>query len=422
MSQVVHNFERQLIFSNREHNINPNDNITATIAPSGDNSYFNLHDSYFQFNVKFNFKGVVDSGGSNVALIPLKKNYSGLIANSRCVYTMWNSGALETVTMTGDSENLGMHRSILKALRTSKKERYINEGFKELSFVYDQGLVDSANNAVTNFVPRRPHGNQLFYNYIHTSIPKDASNCSAVVIVPFQDVFEGCGGVSPKFPCLTQFDMELMLQDAGNWLKKKIGSSATSDDRIVAGKENSIINSAVITDASIYYHSYVTNDTEFFDPEDTKLSPDQILIKSFYISSGSTFFSERVLYNFPAKHCFIYFTDDKNDFSELEPVKFSRLSLLMSGEAKRNFLPMYNSDGVDPTFFEYMQHIINTTNEDNYETLFTYETYRDQFRMVGLPLCELFAQKATNQLNFEMEFKSATTKAMYMHMVFVRSD
>jgi len=127
---------------------------------------------------------------------------------------------------------------------------------------------------------------------------------------------------------------------------------------------------------------------------------------------------------------FIYFTEEDNDFSHLIPVQFERLSLLMSGEAKRNYLPEYNGDRVDPTFFENMQYIVNTNNESDYETLLTYKTYSLQFPIIAIPLCELFSQKLANQLSFEGAFRrdgvtissTGTHSAWYMHIVLIRSD
>ena len=52
MSELVHNFESQVVFSNRKNNISANEPITFTIAPSGDNNYFDLNASYLTLTLE----------------------------------------------------------------------------------------------------------------------------------------------------------------------------------------------------------------------------------------------------------------------------------------------------------------------------------------------------------------------------------
>jgi len=375
------------------------------------------------------------------ANIELKKNYAAIVNNSKCTYTLWNGeGSLETVAMTGDSENLGMFRSLLRALRTSKKQHIVDEGFKELSFVYEDPMTvsgtcttniaaagEAANNktgtiSATATNPRkRPSNHKLFYNYLPTlSFASGTKTASVTIYVPFCDIFEGL--TDRKFLNCVSFDAQVFLQDISNWIKPTIGSTVVTNT-------NKYISSVFITDCSVYFHSYVTSESDFFSIEDTKLSHDQIMIKSFHIPQNQMFFTERCIYNFPCKYVFIVFTPESNDFSELLPVQFSRLSFLMSGAQKRTILPMYENDGVDNTLFEYLNYIVNTNNEDDYETLLNYNTYRDQFRIVAIPCAEWWNQASANQLSFEIDFKNDGTlvatnnhNAWYMHMIFIRSD
>ena len=48
----IHNYEKQVIFSNRQHNISPNDVINWTIATSADNTFFDLYSSKMVFKIK----------------------------------------------------------------------------------------------------------------------------------------------------------------------------------------------------------------------------------------------------------------------------------------------------------------------------------------------------------------------------------
>ena len=45
----VHNYESQIVFSNQTNNIKSTDVINWTIAPSGDDVYFNLYKSRMTF-------------------------------------------------------------------------------------------------------------------------------------------------------------------------------------------------------------------------------------------------------------------------------------------------------------------------------------------------------------------------------------
>ena len=48
----VHNYENQIVFSNQSNNIKSNDIINFTIAPSGDDCYFDLYKSRITFKLK----------------------------------------------------------------------------------------------------------------------------------------------------------------------------------------------------------------------------------------------------------------------------------------------------------------------------------------------------------------------------------
>ena len=48
----VHNYESQIVFSNQQNNIKSTDVINWTIAPSGDDVYFNLYKSRMTFKLK----------------------------------------------------------------------------------------------------------------------------------------------------------------------------------------------------------------------------------------------------------------------------------------------------------------------------------------------------------------------------------
>lgn len=413
MSELVHNFESQVVFSNRKNNISANEPITFTIAPSGDNNYFDLNASYLTLTLEAVTSAPVNADTEcNVKCL---KNMSGLINNSKVTYTLWNDGNLETITLNSDNENSGMHRSILGALRDAKKEHLVAEGLKEFSFIQDTTIEEDAVGNPTNKL-QRPGKDCLFYNYLKFEFTKNTSSATKTIVIPFKDVLEGCS--TKRFLNLTQMDVEMYPQDASNFFDNYSNLKAVG-----GGNPNVQI---FMKDCKAYIHSYVCDNSDFFDKDDTKLVKDTIQVKTFLIKDGINNCDDRIIYNFPAKYVFIYFTDKSNNFSKLLDVKLNRISLLMSGEQKRTFIPDYTStpDSRDIRLWEYLEYIVNTNNESDYETLLTYRSYVNQFRIIAFPLCEFFAQKATNNLNFEVDIKKKPDGVtdMNMHVVLVRSD
>lgn len=412
MSELVHNFESQVVFSNRKNNISANEPITFTIAPSGDNNYFDLNASYLTLTLEAVTSAAVTE--KTVCNVKCLKNMSGLINNSKVTYTLWNDGNLETITLNSDNENSGMHRSILGALRDAKKEHLVAEGLKEFSFIQDTTIAEADVGKDTNKL-QRAGKDCMFYNYLKFDFLAGSSSATKTIVIPFKDVLEGCS--TKRFLNLTQMDVEMYPQDASNFFDNY------SALKTAGGKQNVQI---FMKDCKAYIHSYVCDNSDFFDKDDTKLVKDTIQVKTFLIKDGINNCDDRIIYNFPAKYVFIYFTDKSNNFSKLLDVKLNRISLLMSGEQKRTFIPDYTStpDQRDIRLWEYLEYIVNTNNESDYETLLTYRSYVNQFRIIAFPLCEFFAQKATNNLNFEVDIKNkpADVTDMNMHVVLVRSD
>ena len=104
----VHNYESQIVFSNRSNNIKSTDVINWTIAPSGDDVYFNLYKSRMTFNNA--------SSSSKDIYVPVKKNMSGIVNNTKVTYTYWNGENLASLPLSADNENIGQIRSLLNAL------------------------------------------------------------------------------------------------------------------------------------------------------------------------------------------------------------------------------------------------------------------------------------------------------------------
>ena len=69
----VHNYESQIVFSNQSNNIKSTDVINWTIAPSGDDVYFNLYKSRMTFKLKITGLANNATGSPKVLYVPIKK-------------------------------------------------------------------------------------------------------------------------------------------------------------------------------------------------------------------------------------------------------------------------------------------------------------------------------------------------------------
>ena len=72
-------------------------------------------------------------------------------------------------------------------------------------------------------------------------------------------------------------------------------------------------------------------------------------------------------------------------------------------------------------FFEWMDYLSNSRS-DEYSTLLTYKTWRDQFRVFAFPIAEWFPQRASNQLQFEIELQDENAETLQMHIIMIRAN
>ena len=124
----VHNYESQIVFSNQSNNIKSTDVINWTIAPSGDDVYFNLYKSRMTFKLKITGLANNASSSSKDIYVPVKKNMSGIVNNTKVTYTYWNGENLASLPLSADNENIGQIRSLLNALTDNKHNNVVNEG------------------------------------------------------------------------------------------------------------------------------------------------------------------------------------------------------------------------------------------------------------------------------------------------------
>lgn len=416
MSEIIHNYQRQVIFTGREHSITPNDQLTFTIAPSGDNSYFNLYKSRLELKIKLTLDKA-PGAATTVVYVPVKKNMSGIVNNTKATYTYWEEGELKTLTMSSDNENVGQVKSILNAIRTPRKQHYVDEGLKELSYIYNDDSDDE-----TAIPAERPYGNRLFFDCLKFTFAANATTAYCNITIPFCDIFEGLS--SEKFINLTQLDAEVYFQDYTNYFKFDGGNIILRPGATYVENKTLKLSSVVIDSAYIWLHNYVTADQSFFDPADTIIPKTQIQTKTFKLQAGASYIDNNVIVNFPIKFMYMFFTSGDSDFSKLLDVKFKKLVLSIAGTQKR-FIDVDNTntkEGTDHSLWEFTDYLTNS-NDTDYETLLTYRTWTKQFRIIGQPLSEYFPMKASNQLLFEFSFESVIPAGgAQMHMVFIRDE
>lgn len=423
----IHNYEKQVIWSNRDNNISPNDLINFTIATSGDNVYFDLYQSRISLKLKITGLTKNTTGSEKIFTVPVKKNMAGIINNSKVTYTFFSpeKDGLKTLSLNADNENIGMIRSLLSTLTSNSQNNRVNEQLKELSYIlYDNVQYGSdANEIVENTKQcarylKRPYKGQLFFNELSFRQQNNSETAYCTINIPFSSVFEGCS--EERFINLVQMDAELILQDSTNYFYidgAKINVREGYDQEITQVNFGNVY----IDTCSIWYHNYKTNDDDTFDPADTEIPKNQILTKTFKIPEHQGFIYNNVICNFPIKTMYILFTNNEGDFSSLEDVKIKKINLNIAGEQKRTIIAEEDTpDGKYSLFFEWMNYINNSRQDE--PTLLTYKTWRDQFKIYAFPLSEFFPMRASNQVQFEIELEDDNVETLQMHIIMIRAS
>ena len=422
-----HNYERMVVFSNRNHNISPNDIINFTIAPSGDNNYFLLNKSHMTLKLKITGLPNNNTGATKTFYVPVKKCMSGIINNTKVTYTYFKEdGSLATLPLNADNENVGQIRSLLNHMTQNKDIHKSGEMLKELSYDYyhdaqygDDDDTIKENTMKTAMYLERPYDGKLFFNYLKFTQAAGATEAFTTINVNFSDIFEGCG--SERFINLTQMDCECILQDKTSYFYID-GNTIKTVANFAAEEADTNFTNVFIDSCYVWTHSYKVQDSDEFDPEDTQLAKNQIMTKAFTIPTGQNYIDDRVICNFPIKMAYIMFTDLDTDFSKLENVKFKKIAINIAGEQKR-YIDVDNNnnpDGKDRLLFEWMDYVCND-HADEYSTFLDYKSWRDQFKVYAFPMSEWFPMRASNQIQFEIEIEGANTEGLKMHMVMIRS-
>ena len=428
----VHNYENQIVFSNQSNNIKSNDIINFTIAPSGDDCYFDLYKSRITFKLKIT--GLTEAAADQTLLVPVKKNMSGIVNNTKVTYTYFDGDTLKNLPLSADNENIGMIRGLLNALTDNKHNHLVNENLKELSYIYydaintekpaagatgdaaDPVKLTADDTAEAAKIACRPYNGQLFYNNLKFIQKKSSKEAYCTINVNFSDIFEGCS--QERFINLTQMDAQIIPtnDDAFFYI---------NNDKINIDGTDTAFAGVFFDTCKVWYHSYKTSADDVFDPEDTQLVKNQIMTKTFNIPANQKFVDNNVIVNFPIKMMFMLFTDENGDFSKLKDVKFSNLTLKIAGETARpiNVDNSNTPEGIDHTFFEWMDYLCNSRS-DEFDTLLTYKTWINQFKIFAFPISEWYPQKATNTLQFEINFENppSADKTTQMHLIMIRAN
>ena len=415
----VHNYENQIVFSNQSNNIKSNDIINFTIAPSGDDCYFDLYKSRITFKLKITglTKNEGEKATDKTLLVPVKKNMSGIVNNTKVTYTYFDGDTLKNLPLSADNENIGMIRGLLNAITDNKHNHVVNENIKELSYIY-YDAIDNDINKTSNAaeLASRPYNGQLFYNKLKFIQKKGSTEAYCTINVNFSDIFEGCS--QERFINLTQMDAQIIPtnDDAFFYI---------NNDKINIDGTDTAFAGVFFDTCKVWYHSYKTSADDVFDPEDTQLVKNQIMTKTFNIPANQKFVDNNVIVNFPIKMMFMLFTDENGDFSKLKDVKFSNLTLKIAGETARpiNVDNSNTPEGIDHTFFEWMDYLCNSRS-DEFDTLLTYKTWINQFKIYAFPISEWYPQKATNTLQFEINFENppSADKTTQMHLIMIRAN
>ena len=195
----IHNYEKQVVFSNRDHNISPNDVINWTIATSADNVYFDLYNSRMTLKLKMTGLTKNTTGSELLFTVPVKKNMSGIVNNTKVTYTYFSpdQDGIKTLSLNADNENIGQIRSILNTLTDNSHNNRVNEQLKELSYIlYDDVQYGSDSNEIlTNTQQsarylKRPYKGQLFFNELTFKQANNSEIAYTTINIPFKNIFE----------------------------------------------------------------------------------------------------------------------------------------------------------------------------------------------------------------------------------------
>lgn len=398
---LKHIFEERIVFSNENRSITSTQQLNFTISTGSDNSFYCLYESYLVLDCTIT--GLTEHADNKAARIICSGQPAGLVANCKATYTYIDpSGSLQTLDIQGENENIGMYRTVIDQLFTSKRVHNQDGGYLEMKYEPEGSNTDNID--ATTY--------RIFKNEIVVDeMSAGAKSAKFRIKIPYRN-FLPCANVQ-SFINLKQLEVSMKLLDAPDFFKKmfRAGEGSTAVEGFNA-------NNIKINKCTLKNHIWVGEDSAI-NPELRELTDVTISTKSFDITAGTNRFDNNIIINHPVKYLIMYMTDKHNTHSSLKTLnpKFLRVAVSGGGQTTTNNFEADN--GVDDALYDITSYCVNTARE---ESLLTHESWKKSMKYIVYPLSEMLSQKASNIFELNIIPPNDFADSLRLHCIFIKDS
>ena len=398
---LKHLFEERVVFSNENRSITSTQQLNWTISTGSDNSFYCLYESYLVLDCTVS--GLTAANDNGAARIITCGQPAGLVANCKATYTYIDpSGSLQTLDIQGENENIGMYRTVIDQLFTSKRVHNQDGGYLEMK--YDPNTSNSDNIDASAY--------RIFNNEIVVdTMAAAATSATFRIKIPFRN-FLPCANVQ-SFINLKQLEVSMKLMDAADFFKKmfKAGNGTTA-----VGNFNA--SNIKINKCTLHNHVWIGEESAI-NPELRELTDVTISTKSFDLTQGATRFDNNIIINHPVKYLIMYMTDKNNTHSSLKTLNPKFLRLAVSGGGQTTTNNFESANGVDDALYDITSYCCNTARE---ESLLTHESWKKSMKYIVYPVSEMLSQKASNIFELNIIPQAAFGASDRLHCIFIKDS
>lgn len=396
---LKHLFEERIVFSNENRSITSTQQLNFTISTGSDNSFYCLYESYLVLDCTIT--GLTDAQFDAGSVLITCGQPAGLVANCKATYTYIDpSGSLQTLDIQGENENIGMYRTVIDQLFTSKRVHNQDGGYLEMK--YDP--IGSKTDNITITSDKR-----IFVNEIVCAKPT-TTTATFKIKIPYRN-FLPCANVQ-SFINLKQLEVSMKLMDAGDFFKKMFKADGTT---AVASFNASNIK---INKCTLHNHVWIGEDSAI-NPELRELTDVTISTKSFDLTQNATRFDNNIIVNHPVKYLIMYMTDKNNTHSSLKTLNPKFLRLAVSGGGQTTTNNFESANGVDDALYDITSYCVNTARE---ESLLTHESWKNSMKYIVYPVSEMLSQKASNIFELNLIPQAAFGASDRLHCIFIKDS
>lgn len=394
---LKHLFEERVVFSNENRSITSTQQLNWTISTGSDNSFYCLYESYLTLDCTVS--NLTDSQFDDGSKLITCAQPAGLVANCKATYTYIDpSGQLQTLDIQGENENIGMYRTVIDQLFTSKRVHNQDGGYMEMKYDPNSSNTDSISNT----------DKRIFINEI--SCKKSGTNATFRLKIPFRN-FLNCANVQ-SFINLKQLEVSMKLMDSADFFKKMVKSDGTT--AVASFNAGNIkINKCVL------HNNVWIGEESAINPELRELTDVTISTKSFDLPENSTRFDNNIIVNHPVKYLILYMTDKNNTHSSIKTLNPKFLRLAVSGGGQTSTNNFDSAYGVDDALYDITSYCVCTARE---ESLLTHESWKNSMKYIVYPVSEMLSQKASNIFELNIIPETAFDKDSRLQCIFIKDS